>query len=76
MRKRRSFQFRHDVRAVVLGRSRADTETPSNHLVHVTIDKQSEDFALARRQSIKARLGLPTPRGLLRNRVTTQERLI
>ena len=76
MRKRRRFHLRHDVRAVVLGRSRADTETSGNHLVHVALDKQRQDFALARCQSFKARLSLTALGGLLRNRVATRECLI
>ena len=56
MRKRWSFHLRHDVRAVVLGRSRADTEASGDHLVHVAIDEQGEDFPLARRQPFKASL--------------------
>ena len=71
-----SFHLRHDVRAVVFGRSRTDTEASGNHLVHVAIDEQGEDFPLTRRQPCKASFGLITLGGLLRNRATTRECLI
>ena len=42
----------------------------------MAIDKQGENFPLARRQPFKARLRLTTLGGLLRDRVPTREGLI
>ena len=68
-----SSHLRHDVRAVVLGRSGADTEAPGDHFVHVAIDEQGEDFPVTRRQPFKASFSLITLGGLLRNRLATRE---
>ncbi len=71
-----SSHLRHDVRAVVLGRAGADTEASGDHLVHMAIDEQGEDFLLTRRQPFKASFSLMTLGGLLRNRVAARECLI